>query len=213
MKSNIDDYKVYVHKFPNNKVYIGITLQKPEYRWGKGNKYKGNKYITNAIQKYGWDNIKHEILYEHLTKEEAEQKEIELIAQYKSNQREFGYNIENGGNHNGKHSKETLLKMSNAIKGKKSPCGMLNKHHSKKTKEKMSISRTGKVQSQETIEKRIKQLRKKVNQYDLEGNFIKTWDSINVASSTLHIKDSDISRVCKGQRNKCGGYIWKYVNE
>ena len=49
MKSNIDDYKVYIHKFPNNKVYIGITLQKPEYRWRKGNKYKGNEYITNAI--------------------------------------------------------------------------------------------------------------------------------------------------------------------
>ena len=211
MKSNINDYKVYIHIFPNNKVYIGITLQKPEYRWRKGNRY--NNYMNKAVEKYGWENIKHKILYEHLTKEEAEQKEIELIAQYKSNQKEFGYNIANGGNHNGKHSEETKIKISNANKGKKSPCGMLNKHHSKETKEKMSISRTGKVQSKETIEKRIKKLRIKVNQYDLDGNFIKTWDSITTASLTLHIKDSDISRVCKGKRNMCGGYVWKYANE
>ena len=40
------------------------------------------------------------------TKEEAEQKEIELISQYQSNNRNFGYNIENGGNSTGKISEE-----------------------------------------------------------------------------------------------------------
>ena len=59
---------------------------------------KGNLYLKQ-YKKYGWKNIKHEILFKNLNKEEAEQKEIELIAKYKSNQIEFGYNIANGGSH------------------------------------------------------------------------------------------------------------------
>jgi hypothetical protein len=37
----------------------------------------------NAIKKYGWENIKHEVLFEGLTKQEADKKEIELITYYK----------------------------------------------------------------------------------------------------------------------------------
>ena len=44
-------YVVYMHKTPSNKVYIGITSQKPEKRWNEGLSY--NKYFTNAIIKYG----------------------------------------------------------------------------------------------------------------------------------------------------------------
>lgn len=93
-----ENYKVYIHIFPNKKVYIGITKQKPEYRWRNGKHYYNNDYMTNAIIKYGWENIKHEIFFNNLSKKEAEQKEIELIRKYKSNIREFGYNILDGGN-------------------------------------------------------------------------------------------------------------------
>ena len=110
-------YSVYLHIFSNSKKYIGITCRKPEYRWNKGKGYKENKYFTNAINKYGWENIEHKILFTNLTKEEAEQKEIELIAKYKSNNREYGYNIEYGGCHNGKTSEETKRKLSESHKG------------------------------------------------------------------------------------------------
>ena len=86
----MNKYKVYIHIFPNKKVYIGITSQKEKRRWNNGNGYKNNEYMTNAIQKYGWENIEHKILFTDLTKEEAEQKEIELIAFYKSYQKEYG---------------------------------------------------------------------------------------------------------------------------
>ena len=69
-----------MHICPNNKKYIGITKQNTKYRWGHGTNYSNNKHFTNAIKKYSWENIQHKILYEHLTKEEAEQKEIELIS-------------------------------------------------------------------------------------------------------------------------------------
>lgn len=91
-------YSVYKHTFPNNKVYIGTTCQDPEIRWNNGMGYVGQRHMIKAIIEYGWDNIKHEILLKDLTKEEAEQKEIELISYYKSNQKEHGYNMQNGGN-------------------------------------------------------------------------------------------------------------------
>ena len=111
-------FSVYKHTTPSNKVYIGITCQKPNRRWKNGNGYKRNqKRFYSAIQKYGWENIKHEILLDGLTKEQAEQKEIELIALYKSNQREYGYNEQNGGTTNGKYNKETKEKISKALQG------------------------------------------------------------------------------------------------
>lgn len=57
----------------NGKVYIGITSQKVQERWGsQGQKYKGSTYFYHAIQKYGWDNFDHEILFTNLTQAEAE---------------------------------------------------------------------------------------------------------------------------------------------
>ena len=62
-------YSVYKHTSPNGKVYIGITSRKPEQRWSNGYGYVKNKHFTHAINKYGWENIKHEILFSNLTKE------------------------------------------------------------------------------------------------------------------------------------------------
>jgi len=73
-------YTVYQHKNKiNGKVYIGITKQAPEERWNNGKKYKSSPHFYAAIQKYGWDNFEHNILFQNLTKEEACQKEQKLI--------------------------------------------------------------------------------------------------------------------------------------
>jgi predicted GIY-YIG superfamily endonuclease len=65
-------YTVYQHKNKiNGKVYIGITSQKLEQRWGsQGCNYKSSPHFYSAIQKYGWDNFEHNILFD-LTKEQA----------------------------------------------------------------------------------------------------------------------------------------------
>ena len=92
-------YTVYQHKNKiNGKIYIGITMQKPEIRWGKnGNNYKSSPHFYSAIQKYGWDNFEHNILFTGLTKEEVCLKEQELIQYFNSMNREFGYNSTSGG--------------------------------------------------------------------------------------------------------------------
>jgi group I intron endonuclease len=50
-----------------------------------------------AIRKYGWRNIRHEILMTGLTKEQAENVEIMLIKALHLTERKCGYNIANGG--------------------------------------------------------------------------------------------------------------------
>ena len=114
-----NNYKVYMHVNKiNDKKYIGITRQRPKDRWRHGNGYKGSLHFQNAIQKYGWDNFEHYILYMNLTKQEAENKEKELISYFNSTNRDKGYNIELGGNSVGKISDEQKMKISKANKGK-----------------------------------------------------------------------------------------------
>lgn len=208
-------YTIYKHTSPSGKIYIGVTQQNPKDRWKNGCGYIDNEYFTRAIKKYGWVNISHEILFTGLTKEEAEQKEIELIAYYKSNNRDFGYNIENGGSLNGKHSEYTRLKISNALKGarnprygKKFPNQVYRKRMEATGKismsEKERMNRSLSHKNQTPINKRV------VEQYDKNGNFIRLFESISEASKYTKVTLANISRCASGERKTAGGYIWKF---
>jgi hypothetical protein len=50
----------------------------------------------------------------------------------------------------------------------------------------------------------------KVNQYSLDGVFIKTWDNIVSAKKAVGDQSSNIVAVCKGKQKTCKGFIWKY---
>lgn len=107
------NYTVYAHiNKVNNKIYIGITSKKPKKRWG----YNGINYkcqiFYRAIQKYGWDNFEHIILFKNKTKEEAEELEKLYIKVLMGNNCKYGYNVSNGGSSTGKHSDETIKKIS-----------------------------------------------------------------------------------------------------
>ena len=92
-------YCVYKHTFPDGKVYIGMTGQKPEERWRKGQGYdrKATQTLYQAILSAGWDNIKHEIIADHLNEYEARRQERECINIYHSYDEERGYNRLLGG--------------------------------------------------------------------------------------------------------------------
>lgn len=51
----------------------------------------------------------------------------------------------------------------------------------------------------------------KRNQYDLEWNFIKTWDSWADIQRELWIHRGDISKCCKWKLKTAWGFIWKYL--
>lgn len=188
--------------------------------------------IYHAIKKYGWKRINHEILFTDLTKEEAEQKEIELIAFYKSNDRKNGYNIANGGNHCGKHSKETIEKIraANAIahKNVKHAKGW---HHSEETKKMFSEMRKGKSTKgrhwSDEAKQRISKIRKgrklseetKIKMSQSRSKKVMCLESGAVylsakeAGVATNIVSSNIVRVCNGKRNTAGGYHWRYAND
>lgn len=97
-------WTVYMHIVPKeisgydwDKYYVGITSQSVQARWGNGSNYVGCVHFNRAIQKYGWENIKHKIIMEDLTKAEACSFEKKLIKELNSNDYNYGYNITDGG--------------------------------------------------------------------------------------------------------------------
>lgn len=109
-------YIVYKHTTPNGKAYVGVTRMEPERRWRHGEGYKKHVLFHRAIEKYGWENIRHEILFEGLTQQEASEKEIELIRDLDLCNPSKGYNIDTGGFCKGKHSAATRAKLSESIR-------------------------------------------------------------------------------------------------
>ena len=60
------------------------------------------------------------------------------------------------------------------------------------------------------IEKAKIGISKKLLQYDLNGNLLRTWSSLTIASNVLNISKSAISQCCTGKHRHAGGYVWKH---
>ena len=55
---------------------------------------------------------------------------------------------------------------------------------------------------------------RKVAKIDLKtNNIIQIYDTIALAARENNCDNSGISKVCRGLRNKCGGYFWKYIDD
>ncbi len=197
------NYTIYRHITPSGKSYVGITRMKYlSQRFKKnGIGYKSCPLFYKAIQKYGWDNIKHEILEQNVTEDKIDEREKYWISYYQSNNRTFGYNIEEGGYCVRTFSPETRKKISDAKKGKS-----LSLEHRRK----LSQANLGHHNSPEAEAKRIAKRVRPVLQFDLNNNFIQEYPSIKQAAENLQIDSSGISKVCKNKLHQCGGYIWKY---
>lgn len=239
------NYCVYIHTSPSGKMYVGQTGKLPEERWGKNGshylkKEKSGEYMhqafAHAILKYGWDNIKHEIVSSNLTKEEADNLEKLLIEKLNTKNRKHGYNLKDGGLGGGGFSEETLKKMSEVHKGIKQSEETIRKRieklkgennpnygkpMSEKQRKKISDSKKGENNHMygkhfdEETKRKIKESQKtrKVAQYDLQGNLIKVWDSISDAGRELCIIRANISACCRNKRRVAGGFIWRYYEE
>ena len=250
-----DNYSIYKHTSPSGKSYIGITKQGKK-RFGKdGNGYKKQRKFYNAIQKYGWDNFKHEIIEDNLSFEQAcfgEQLYIEIYDSINN-----GYNIAIGGEGVQEIGNRKVVQFSQDLKpvniiksvsycsnivGFKSittisnwcydgklHCGYywkfldecenvkidydlfddvmvnynyLNFNPYSDKEEKIHNSQKGKRSNS----------KRKINQYAMDGTYIRTWDSI-IDSVTYYMmpNDSTIIRAIKNKYN-CFGYRWTYYD-
>ena len=222
-------YCVYCHTNKiNGKKYIGITCNNPQIRWRNGNGYVNNEHFFRAIQKYGWHNFSHEILYTDLSKAEAEAFEIKIIAEYDTVNPAKGYNIELGGNGVEKFtdeikkkisdalkghtcSEETKVKISNAQKGKQSP--MKGKHFSHEVVKKNSQSHKGQEPWNKgrtwTDEEKAKFNGKAVVCIELN----RIYRTAHEAGKDLGIDFSSICKCRKGLVKTAGGYHWISAEE
>ena len=177
----------------NNKIYIGQTTQKINRRFLQHCE-KRKSIISIAINKYGKDKFKLEILESCESLEELNTKEKEHIIKNNSIV-PFGYNLSSGGN-NFKHNKETKLKLSKLKKGK--PCKA------------QSLAMQGKKQSIETRKKKALQKGIKTFSVHKNNNFIGSYISIGLCSELLSLHPSCISRCLSGKRKSHKGFIFNY---
>lgn len=148
---NENNYIVYKHTSPSGKVYIGITKQSIKQRWRCGKGYKHCIIFLQAINKYGWDNIKHEILLQNQDADSAKYSEKYLIKWYKSHN--ISYNVTDGGEGSlGKpmldSTKEKIsIKVRNYYKTHQSP--WVGRNHKKETKEILSLKAKERYENKE----------------------------------------------------------------
>lgn len=179
---------VYIHVTPSNKVYVGITSQNPIRRWKNGLGYSKQVYFYRAILKYGWDNIKHEIIVSGISSKRAKYLEKYYIKVYQANNPSFGYNLTNGGE------------------------GTLGFHHSQKSKDAMRMSHLGKkmlkvvvdrIASKNRGRKMSEESKRRMSEAKLKQSLETRQKISNAKRGKTHSKTHclNISKALKGRKN------------
>lgn len=212
-------YYVYIHLFPNGKKYVGLTTQNVNRRWNNGKKYKRQKFVYNAILKYGWENISHQ-LFECDTEAEMKYLERYLIAYYNTTDRRYGYNISSGGeNGNGVGTKpiDQYNRQGTLIRTWESTTAIereLNYSASTITacakRRRPTAYNCYWVYSGETPDFKTYKTQRKVYQYSLTGEFIAEFKNAAEAGKSIGKGRSLIVNCCNGKRKMAYKFIWKY---
>lgn len=199
---------IYAHiNKQNNKVYIGQTIQNINTRFGNdGNNYNYNRnnLFYNAIQKYGWNNFEHKIIYiiESESKDDLllalNSLEEQEILKYNSCNRECGYNVESGGKNTSK-SDTTKQKISNSLKGKK---------HSEETKQKISNSLNGFKSSEEAKQKIKTALNNNKKEIENIINELNK-DNAEIIPKTDFVDKKTILQYLKNK--SCQSHLYRYI--
>lgn len=200
-------YTIYMHKNKSNgKVYVGQTIQNPKDRWKNGVGYKTCTKFYNAIQKYGWDNFEHIILEQkEMTQEEANSLEDFYIKKYNCLDDKYGYNITKGG--------------YKTISDKALPAALdwMKNHPEFGLARAQDMLKWQKEHPEEALEMRRKNQKEMVKARSIPVQCIETGiiypSASEAARQVPKTSQSKICMVCRGQRNTCGGYHWRYVDE
>lgn len=121
------------------------------------------------------------------------------------------------------HTEETKLKLSKALTGRKIENPVYGKICSEECKKKISDIAKQRIINEETrkkISETLKQknkesnvlfnVKRKVLQYDMNNNYIATFNSLTEAANKYNVSRSAISRVCNGKTKTSQGFIWKF---
>lgn len=233
--NKIRHWIIYMYTFPNNKRYIGKTCYSMNRRQRDSSwtGYKNCTLLWNAIQKYGVQNIKQDILFEDdMTDAEASRLEQICILLFKCNANRFsnpsyGYNLTDGGEGvSGMKRKDDahMNQVRKMIEDRKG-CKLTDEH-----KDKLSIAHTGKKRgpmsddtkrkisaanskenmSEETRIRRSNSKKKKVIAIHKITSESIIFNSVNDAAIYFNVQPSAVSRWCDKSRNPANDYIFDY---
>lgn len=221
MKEN-KKWCVYMHTCPNDKKYIGLT-QNIKDRWnGCGLNYEKSTNFFYAIRKYGWDNIKHEVLVDSLSYEEAQKLEKKYIEQYDTTNPVKGYNMTTGGSICKKTAKRRVVQYDNdgnilnvylhqidASKKTGISQGVISKiclHKQRTTKEGYVFRYEGDPFNINNCD--ITPLRIPIYQLDKEKNIINSYLCVADAARKIGCDWSSINSALDKENRKCCEYYW-----
>lgn len=205
----MNNYSVYVLSFPNNKYYVGMTQQLPKRRWRAGAGYSTSQPVKQAIYEFGWENIKHTILQQNLSKQQAEYYEQHYIAQYKSNIEQFGFNLTSGGITGTIRNTSSRNKLSQHRKGIK--FSNQHKHNLSKSLHNYftNINNIEKIEKMKYTNVINSPKRKTVK--CIETGI--TYPSARNADKLTGIDYRRILEVCHKQKRMAGGFHWEFIKE
>lgn len=225
LKVEQNNYTVYKHTAPCGKTYIGITSKPVNERWMNGRGYIRNNHFWNAIKKYGWENITHEVLETGLSRKEASDAERRYISLFDSSNPLCGYNLTDGGEAGAHHTEESRRKLSESKKGKRYNIGVpFTEERKRHLRENHADARGannpnfGKKWTQEQLAVRQAHRVYKTGgenptatpilQLDLDGNLVKRWGSISEASKEFC--RTSIKDCLRGKYKQHRGFLWRY---
>lgn len=211
----------------NGKKYVGQSKQLNKRYHGHINdamnpdKAKNDPSVFHAaLRKYGIDNFDYEIL-EECKVSELNEKEKYWIDKLHSYILENGYNLTYGGDSFTRSyyfSSEELLHYWNDLKLTVTQIYRMYGATGKKIREQLvelgiseeEIEQRTYEKRKEVVEKGLPKRLKKINQYDLEGNFIQSFNSLTEAANAVNGSKGNISQVANGKYQTAYGYRWKY---
>ena len=117
-----------------------------------------------------------------------------------------------------RHSPEWFVKIQKVLQDPewRKNVAEANKRHSQNPEWLQNVAEANKRKSQdpEWQKKNVEGAKKRtkpIDQYTIDGEYVKTWESAKDAAKELEIQASSISSCCKGKRHTAGGFIWRFA--
>lgn len=210
---------------PENKiVYIGQTIRTYKIRWQQHKQQmKERKYaLYNAMNKYGIENF-YPVLVEECENDKLDERERYWIKYYHTKIEENGYNLTDGGDtpsqqmcipvHQYTLTGEYVVSYPSIIEASytlnipytsiwRVVNGFLQQTHNFRwSKEKLKC-----------LKDNYKTRLRSISQYDLNNNFLQSFDSIRAAAMFMGKPNGsrNIQLAARGERQTAYGYKWKF---
>lgn len=173
----------------NNKLYVGSALsvysRLNTHKRLLNNKKHPNSHLQKSWEKYGLENFIFEII-EECDVNLLQEREEYYIKHYQANNNKFGYN------------KRINCKTNLGLK------------YSDEHKKNLSLAHMGIKRTEEAHKKIVQSQYKKVYKYDLDGNFLMEYDSVQSAGKECEAHPANISMCARGIIKKTKNFIWSY---